>query len=147
MPIEQFEEKMTLVKKNQPKYKIFRVRKYIRKCRPRFYSPPPPSNIIKTKHILTWHFPSISEQTNAACASAFRDNHRFQTWQLSPNDPGKTNSRHTIWTMHDKINSSPPNAAYMRRRIGSASIQTVVCRLLGGKPLSKEMLDYCQLNP
>ena len=36
------------------------------------------------------------------------------------------------------INSSPSNAAYMRQWIGSALVQTMVCRLFGVKPLSNQ---------
>ena len=45
------------------------------------------------------------------------------------------------------INSSPPCAAYMHQWIGSALLQKMACRLFGAKPLSKPMLDYCQLGP
>ena len=41
------------------------------------------------------------------------------------------------------IISSPPRAAYMRQRIGSASVQIMVCRLFGAKPFSELMLVYC----
>ena len=43
--------------------------------------------------------------------------------------------------------SSPPSAAYMRQWIGPALVQIMPCRLFGAKPLSKPMLDYCQLDP
>ena len=36
-----------------------------------------------------------------------------------------------------------PSAAYMRRWIGSALAQIIVCRVFGAKPLSKPMLGYC----
>ena len=52
----------------------------------------------------------------------------------------------TIWWGHG-INSSPPSDAYMRQWIRSALVQITVCRLLGAKPLSKPMQDYCQLDP
>ena len=42
---------------------------------------------------------------------------------------------------------SPPSAAYMRQWIGPALVQIMACRLFGAKPLSKPMLDYCQLDP
>ena len=45
------------------------------------------------------------------------------------------------------INSSPPSAAYMRQWIGSALVQIMACRPFGAKPLSKQMLDYYQLDP
>ena len=35
------------------------------------------------------------------------------------------------------INSSPPSAAYMRQRIGSALVQIMACHLFCAKPLSK----------
>ena len=44
------------------------------------------------------------------------------------------------------INSSPPSATYMRQWIGSAFVQIMACRLFGGKPLSKPMLCYFQLD-
>ena len=44
-------------------------------------------------------------------------------------------------------NSSPPSAAYMRQWIVSALVQIMACRLLGAKPLSKQMLAYRQLDP
>ena len=53
-----------------------------------------------------------------------------------------------IWKQErDPVNSSPPNAAYMRQWIGSALVQIMACRLFGAKPLSKPTLGYCQLNP
>ena len=45
------------------------------------------------------------------------------------------------------VNSSHPSVAYMRQWIGSALVQTMVCRLFGTKPLSESMLGYCLLNP
>ena len=45
------------------------------------------------------------------------------------------------------VNSSPPSAAYMRQRIGSAMVQIMACRLFGAKPLSKLVLGCCQLHP
>ena len=44
------------------------------------------------------------------------------------------------------VNSSPPSAAYMCQWIGSSLVQIMACRLFGAKPLSKPMLDYCQLD-
>ena len=41
------------------------------------------------------------------------------------------------------VNSSPPSATYMRRLRGSALVQIMACRLIGAKPLSKPMLEYC----
>ena len=37
-------------------------------------------------------------------------------------------------------------AAYMSQWIGSALVQIMVCRLVGAKPLSTPLLEYCQLN-
>ena len=37
------------------------------------------------------------------------------------------------------INTSPPNAAYMRQWIESALVQIMACRLFGTKPLSKSI--------
>ena len=42
------------------------------------------------------------------------------------------------------INSSPPNAAYMRQWTGSAVVQMMAYRLIGAKPFSEPMLGYCQ---
>ena len=44
------------------------------------------------------------------------------------------------------INSSPPNAAYMRQWIGSPLVQIMACRLFGAKPLPESMLDDCQMD-
>ena len=44
------------------------------------------------------------------------------------------------------VNSSPPNAAYMRQQTGSALVQVMACRLFGAKPLPERMLTYCQLD-
>ena len=41
------------------------------------------------------------------------------------------------------INSSPPSVTYMRRWTGSALVQIMACRLVGTKPLSEPMLEYC----
>ena len=45
------------------------------------------------------------------------------------------------------INSTPPNAAYMYQWIGSTLVQIMACCLFGTKPLSKQMLGYCELDP
>ena len=45
------------------------------------------------------------------------------------------------------LNSSPPSAGYMRRWTGSVLVQIMDCRLVGAKPLSEPMLEYCQLGP
>ena len=52
--------------------------------------------------------------------------------------------REDVWQI---LNSSPPSAAYIRQRIGSALVQTMACRLFGAKPLSKPMLGCCHFNP
>ena len=45
-------------------------------------------------------------------------------------------------------NSSPHSAAYMRRWIGSALLQIMVCRLFGTKPSSEQTFRYSQeLSP
>ena len=41
------------------------------------------------------------------------------------------------------FNSSPPSVAYMRQLTGSALVQIMACRLIGAKPLSEPMLEYC----
>ena len=45
------------------------------------------------------------------------------------------------------FSSSPPSVAYMGLWNGSALAQIVAWRRIGAKPLSKPMLDYCQLDP
>ena len=46
------------------------------------------------------------------------------------------------------VNSSPHSGAYMRRWIGSALLQMMVCRLFGTKPLSEQTFRYSQeLSP
>ena len=46
------------------------------------------------------------------------------------------------------VNSSPHSAAYVRRWIGSALLQIMVCRLIGTKPLSGQTFRYSQeLSP
>ena len=36
-----------------------------------------------------------------------------------------------------------PSAAFMRQWIESALVQIMACRLVGAKPLSEPMLEYC----
>ena len=48
----------------------------------------------------------------------------------------------TLW----EINSSPPNAAYMRQRIGSALVQIMACCLFSAKPLFKPKAGYRTLR-
>ena len=50
------------------------------------------------------------------------------------------------YTKISMIYPSPPSAAYTCQWIRSALIQ-MACRLFSAKPLSKPMLDYCQLHP
>ena len=45
------------------------------------------------------------------------------------------------------VNSSSPNAAYMRQWMALAFVQIMACRLFGAKPLSEPMLGYYQLDP
>ena len=51
---------------------------------------------------------------------------------------------HTL-TINICVNSSP-SVAYMRQLIGSALVQIMACRLFGTKPLSKPVLEDCQLD-
>ena len=44
------------------------------------------------------------------------------------------------------VNSSPPNAAYMRQWIRLTLVQIMACCLFGTKPLSKPMLGHCQFQ-
>ena len=52
-----------------------------------------------------------------------------------------------LHTIVNKVNSSPPSAAYMRRWTLSALVQIMAYRLVGAKPLSEPMLPYCQSDP
>ena len=45
------------------------------------------------------------------------------------------------------VNSLRPSDAYMRQQPRTSLVQIMVCHLFGAKPLSKPMLEYCQLNP
>ena len=45
------------------------------------------------------------------------------------------------------MDSSSPSAAYMHHWTGSALVQIMACRLIGAKPLSEPMLEYCYLDP
>ena len=40
----------------------------------------------------------------------------------------------------ERVNSSPPSAAYMRQWIKSALVQIMACRIFGTKPLSEHIL-------
>ena len=42
-----------------------------------------------------------------------------------------------------EFNSSPPIAAYMRPWTESTLVQIMACRLVGAKPLSEPMLEFC----
>ena len=44
------------------------------------------------------------------------------------------------------INSSLPNAAYLRQWTGSSLVQVMACRLFSAKPLLETILLYCQLD-
>ena len=44
------------------------------------------------------------------------------------------------------VTSSPPSATYMRQWTVSVLVQTMVCRLIGAKPLPEPMLAYCRLE-
>ena len=41
------------------------------------------------------------------------------------------------------FNSSTPSAAYMRQWSRTALVQIMTCRLIGAKPLSEPVLEYC----
>ena len=45
-------------------------------------------------------------------------------------------------SMTFRVNSSLPNATYMRQRIRSALVQIMACRLFSAKPLPEPMLSY-----
>ena len=59
----------------------------------------------------------------------------------------KRKSSTVVTQVTASFNSSPPSAAYLRRWMGSALVQIMARRLFGAKPLSKLVLDYCQLDP
>ena len=44
------------------------------------------------------------------------------------------------------VNSSSPSVAYMHQWTGSSFVQVMACHLFGAKPLSEQMLIYCQLD-
>ena len=44
------------------------------------------------------------------------------------------------------FNSLRPSAAYMCQWTGSALVQIMACHLIGTKPLSEQMLVYCQMD-
>ena len=44
-----------------------------------------------------------------------------------------------------KLTHLSPSAAYMRQSTRSALVQIMACRVVGAKPLSEPMLNYCQL--
>ena len=66
---------------------------------------------------------------------------RSHYWHCAGNPPV-----HMVHFRHS-FNLSPPRAAWMCQWIGSVLVRIMACRLLGTKPLSKPMLDYCQLDP
>ena len=46
-----------------------------------------------------------------------------------------------------RVMLSPPSATYIRQWTGSALDQIMACRLVGAKPLSEPMMEYCQFYP
>ena len=54
---------------------------------------------------------------------------------------------HICVTRPQRVNLSPPSAAYKHQWIESALVQIMACRLFCAKPLCKPVLGYCQLDP
>ena len=66
-------------------------------------------------------------------------NFPFSRWQLLYDSC-------TDWFIYSLFNSSPHSATYMCQWIKSALVQIMACRLFGAKPLSIQMLRFCQLD-
>ena len=45
------------------------------------------------------------------------------------------------------LNSLRPGDAYMRQKTNPSLVQIMACRLVGAKPLSAPILEYCWLDP
>ena len=45
------------------------------------------------------------------------------------------------------FNSLRPSDAYMRQLTRPSLVQIMACRLVGAKPLSEPMLEYCYFKP
>ena len=88
---------------------------------------------------------SLCDYINATCTNIDEDLLKityFATWHLwsypwCPHNFG----------MRRAINSSPPNATYMRQWTGSALVQVMACRLFGARPLPELMPSNCRLDP
>ena len=69
---------------------------------------------------------------------------------LGPNNDKRfqiVNSSAFVMLCIASVNPSPSSTAYMHQWIRSALVHLMAWRLCGTKPLSKPMLDYCQLGP
>ena len=87
----------------------------------------------KSSGVFSWdQFQRIAHKS-----SIYKLSLKITLWKLLPHLPGA----------NDSDSLTHPSAAYMRQRTGSALLQIMACRLVGAKPLSKPMLEYCQLDP
>ena len=59
--------------------------------------------------------------------------------------PPANDKQHAV--IHERINSSTPSAAYMRRWTGSALFQVTACRLLSGMPFTGTNVDLSSIGP
>ena len=83
------------------------------------------NNIPALIQIMAWHHPDIKPLSEPMMVSLLM--HVCVTWPR--------------W-----VNSSPPSTAHICQWMGSALIQIMVFNLFSAKPLSKSVLDYCQLH-
>ena len=103
-----------------------------------------PQELINEKSILvqvmTWCCQQMSHYLSQCWPRS------MPTYGITRLQSGKGKRKHNGQGDH-YINSSPPSAAYMPRRTGSALVQVMAWRRTGGKPLPEPMLIYCQLDP
>ena len=95
-------------------------------------------NISNTREVL-FHSPSIGHWKWSLEKCIWYGNNASK-WR-----PSWTKSAQK-YVLRDRINSSPPSAAYMHQWTGSALVQEMACRLFGAKPLPEPMLACCQLD-
>ena len=69
-------------------------------------------------------------------------------WASVPGTKGHWfGTRLLVMTSLYRVNSLRPSDAYMCQWTKSSLVQIMAFRLFGAKPLSKPMLEYCQLEP
>ena len=51
------------------------------------------------------------------------------------------------WKTETVFNPPVPSAVYMHWWTGSTLVQIMACRIVGAKPLSEPMLEFCSLDP